>query len=69
MLERARKLVRYFAQPFFVAEPYTHRPGTHVGLDEALATCRDILAGRHDDIPEEAFYFAGGIEEIRHRPQ
>jgi hypothetical protein len=36
-----------------------------VGLDEALRTCRDILEGRLDDIPVEAFYFAGGIEEIR----
>ena len=41
-----------------------HRPGTHVGLDEALRTCRDILEGRHDDIPVKAFYFAGDIEEI-----
>jgi F-type H+/Na+-transporting ATPase subunit beta len=69
MLERARKLANYFAQPFFVAERYTHRPGTYVGLDEALGTCRDILEGRHDEIPEKAFYFAGGIEEIRQRPR
>jgi F0F1-type ATP synthase beta subunit len=67
MAERARKLQNYFAQPFFVAEPYTRRPGTHVGLDEALRTCRDILEGRLDDIPVEAFYFAGGIGEIRKR--
>ena len=67
MVERARKLQNYFTQPFFVAEPYTHRPGTHVGRDEALRTCRDILEGRRDDMPVEAFYFAGGIEEIRNR--
>jgi RNA polymerase sigma factor (sigma-70 family) len=67
MFERARKLQNYFTQPFFVAEPYTRRPGTYVGLDEALRTCRDILEGRLDDIPVEAFYFAGGIEEIRKR--
>ena len=67
MAERARKLQNYFAQPFFVAEPYTRRPGTHVGISEALRTCHDILEGRHDDIPESAFYFAGGIEEIRGR--
>ena len=69
MLERAHKLQNYFAQPFFVAEAFSDRPGTHVGLDEALRTCREILEGRHDDIPEEAFYFAGGIEEIRTRPR
>ena len=67
MVERARKLQNYFTQPFFVAEPYTHRPGTYVRRDEALRTCRDILEGRHDDIPVKAFYFAGGIEEIRNR--
>jgi hypothetical protein len=67
MVERARKLQNYFTQPFFVAEPYTHRPGTYVRRDEALHTCRDILEGRYDDIPVKAFYFAGGIEEIRNR--
>jgi F0F1-type ATP synthase beta subunit len=66
-IERARKLQNYFTQPFFVAEPYTRRPGTHVGRDEALRTGRDILEGRLDDIPVEAFYFAGGIAEIRKR--
>jgi F-type H+-transporting ATPase subunit beta len=66
MVERARKLQNYFTQPFFVAEPYTHRPGTHVSLDEALRTCRDLgrPTRRH---PVKAFYFAGGIEEIRNR--
>jgi F0F1-type ATP synthase beta subunit len=66
-LERARKLQNYFAQPFFVAESFSNRPGAHVGLDEALQTCREILEGRYDDIPEKAFYFTGGIEEIRSR--
>jgi RNA polymerase sigma factor (sigma-70 family) len=65
MVKRARKLQNYFAQPFFVAEPYTRRPGSYVALDEALQTCRDILEGRLDNIPVGAFYFAGGIEEIR----
>src|SRR5262249_39659919 len=64
-LERALKLQNYFPQPFYVAEPYTERPGTTVGLAGALATCRDILDGRHDDLPAEAFFFSGGIDEIR----
>ena len=68
MHARARKLQNFFAQPFFVAEPFSHRPGTHVCVSEALGTCRDILEGRYDDIAEEAFYFVGGIEEIRNRP-
>jgi hypothetical protein len=67
LAERARKLQNYFTQPFFVAERYTKRPGTHVGVAEALRTCRDILEGRYDDIPESSFYFAGGIEDIRMR--
>jgi RNA polymerase sigma factor (sigma-70 family) len=67
LAERARKLQNYFTQPFFVAEPYTQRPGTHVGVAESLRTCRDILEGRYDDIPESSFYFAGGVEEIRKR--
>jgi RNA polymerase sigma factor (sigma-70 family) len=66
-LERARKLQNYFGQPFFVAEPYTKRPGTTVSLTEALCTCREILDGEHDGLPANAFYFAGGIAEIRAR--
>jgi RNA polymerase sigma factor (sigma-70 family) len=67
MLERARKLQNYFGQPFFVAEPYTKRPGTTVSLAEALCTCHEILDGQHDGLPTDAFYFAGGIAEIRAR--
>ncbi|MGH8218450.1 MAG: hypothetical protein ACREUT_07790 [Steroidobacteraceae bacterium] len=67
MIERARKLQNYFAQPFFAAEPFSNRPGTHVPFSESLSTYREILEGRHDAIPAEVFYFAGGIEEIRNR--
>ena len=65
MLERALKLQNYFTQPFFVAERWTERPGTTVGLAEALQTCRDILDGRYDDLPADAFYFSGDMAEIR----
>jgi F0F1-type ATP synthase beta subunit len=65
MLERARKLQYFFTQPFFVAEPYTKRPGVTVGLAQALRTCRGILDGRYDDLPADAFYFSGDIAEIR----
>jgi F-type H+-transporting ATPase subunit beta len=59
-----------YASPIvFCAEPYTRCPGTHVALEEALRTCRDILEGRHDDIPVKALYFAGSIEEIRNRAE
>lgn len=66
-VRRARKLLRFFAQPFFVAEPYTQVPGARVSREEAVRTCRDILDGLHDSVPEEAFYFVGGIDEVRAR--
>jgi F-type H+/Na+-transporting ATPase subunit beta len=65
MLERALKLQSYFTQPFFIAEPYTKRPGANVPATEALRTCREILDGHHDDLPADAFFFSGGIAEIR----
>jgi F-type H+/Na+-transporting ATPase subunit beta len=56
MLERALKLQNYFTQPFFVGERWTEHPGVTVSLAEALQTCRDILDGRYDDLPADAFY-------------
>lgn len=64
---RARKLWLFFAQPFFVAEPYTRRPGVFVSRADALRGCREILDGVHDDLPDEAFYFTGGMAEVRAR--
>ena len=61
---RAEKLLRFFGQPFFVAEPYTRRPGISVPMAESLRGCREILDGRHDDLPPEVFDFDGGIDEI-----
>jgi F-type H+-transporting ATPase subunit beta len=68
-LERACKLANFFSQPFFCAEPWTIRRGSHVSAAEALRTCAEILGGVHDDLPTAAFYFAGGIDEIRARAQ
>jgi len=64
-LERAKKVQAFFSQPFFVAEAYTKRPGARVGRADALRGCREILEGRHDDLPAAAFYFTGSIDEIR----
>jgi F0F1-type ATP synthase beta subunit len=61
---RARKLSRFFAQPFFCAEPYTRRPGVTVSMTDALRGCREILDGLHDGVPEQAFYFTGGIAHV-----
>jgi F-type H+-transporting ATPase subunit beta len=65
LLERARKLQAFFSQPYYVAEPFTKRSGSHVSRADALCGCREILDGRHDDLPAEAFYFTGSIAEIR----
>jgi F0F1-type ATP synthase beta subunit len=65
LLERAQKLQAFFSQPFFVAEPYNKRPGLYVSRADALRGCREILDGAHDDLPADAFYFTGGIDEIR----
>ena len=68
-LERARKLANFFSQPFFCAEPWTHRPGSHVSVAEAVRTCAEILDGVHDNLSTAAFYFTGGIDDIRARAQ
>ena len=67
MLERAGKLLRFFAQPFYVAEAYTKQPGVTVSLAESLRVCREILDGVHDDVPAQAFYFTGGIDAVMAR--
>ena len=60
---RARRLQRFLTQPFFVSEPFTELPGRYVPLDETLRGFREILEGRHDDLPEQAFYMIGTIDE------
>ena len=60
---RARKIQRFLSQPFFVAEVFTGAPGKYVSLSENLAAFKAILAGDHDNLPEQAFYMVGGIEE------
>jgi RNA polymerase sigma-70 factor, ECF subfamily len=65
MRERALKVQNYFTQPFFCAEPYTKRPGVTVSAAEALRTCQEILDGAYDEVPTDAFFFSGGMLEIR----
>jgi F-type H+-transporting ATPase subunit beta len=60
---RARRIQRFLTQPFFVSEPFTGMPGRHVELDETLRGFREILDGKHDDLPEQAFYMVGSIDE------
>jgi F-type H+-transporting ATPase subunit beta len=62
-VSRARRLQRFLTQPFFVSEPFTGLPGCYVPLAETLRGFREILEGRHDDLPEQAFYMVGTIDE------
>jgi len=63
IVARARKVERFFSQPFFVAEQFTGIPGRYVSLGETVRGFREILDGKHDDLPEQAFMMVGGIDE------
>ena len=60
---RARKIQRFLSQPFFVASQFTGTDGKYVKVEETVRAFREIVDGKHDDIPEQAFYMVGGIEE------
>jgi F-type H+-transporting ATPase subunit beta len=64
VVSRARKIQRFLSQPFHVAEQFTGRPGKYVKLEETIRGFRDILEGKLDDIPEQAFLMCGPIEEV-----
>jgi F-type H+/Na+-transporting ATPase subunit beta len=60
---RARRIERFLSQPFNVAEAFTGRPGKYVELSETIRGFKEIVEGRHDELPEEAFFLVGGIDE------
>lgn len=62
-VDRARKIERFLSQPFFVAEVFTGSPGKYVSLEENIAGFKGILEGKYDDLPENAFYMVGNIDE------
>ena len=66
-VNRARKVQRFLSQPFFVAEAFTGRSGAYVPLSETIRGFREILDGKHDDIPESCFLTAGTIDEVVRR--
>jgi F-type H+-transporting ATPase subunit beta len=63
IVARARKIQRFLTQPMFVAEQFTGTPGKFVKIDDTVRGFREILNGKYDDLPEQAFYMVGGIEE------
>ena len=62
-VSRARKVQRFLSQPFFVAQQFTGQPGKYVPLSETIRGFKEILEGKHDDLPESAFYMVGSIDE------
>lgn len=64
LVGRVRRLRQFFGQPFFIAEPYTRLPGRHVPRHETVSACAAILDGACDDVPEAAFRFAGGMDDV-----
>jgi F-type H+-transporting ATPase subunit beta len=63
-VSRARKLQRFLSQPFHVAEQFTGIPGRYVKIEDTIRGFREIVDGKHDEIPEQAFYMMGTIEEV-----
>jgi F-type H+-transporting ATPase subunit beta len=68
-VSRARKIQRFLSQPFHVAEQFTGTPGAYVKTEETIRGFKEILEGKHDDLPESAFYMVGTIEEARQKAQ
>jgi len=67
IVNRARKIQRFLSQPFAVAEAFTGMPGKYIPIKETVRGFREILDGKHDDIPEQLFLFAGGIDDVVER--
>jgi len=63
-VQRARKIQKFLSQPFFVAEVFTGAAGRYVKLEDTISSFKDLVAGKYDHIPEQAFYMCGGIEEV-----
>ena len=64
LVGRARRLQRFLSQPFFVAEQFTGTKGKYVPLKETIRAFKEVVEGKHDNLPEQAFYMVGGIEEV-----
>src|SRR6185295_2435940 len=62
-VSRARKLQRFLSQPFHVAEQFTGMQGRYVKIEDSIKGFREIVEGKHDDLPEQAFLYVGAIEE------
>ena len=64
IVSRARKIQRFFSQPFTVAEQFTGNKGKYVKIEETIRGFKELCDGKYDDIPEQAFLYVGGIDEV-----
>jgi F-type H+-transporting ATPase subunit beta len=69
IVARARKIQRFLSQPFFVAEQFTGLKGKFVPIKDTIRGFKEIVDGKHDDLPEQAFYLVGGIEEVAQKAE
>ena len=69
IVQRARKIERFLSQPFHVAEQFTGTPGKYVQLEDTIRSFQEVLDGKHDDLPEQAFYLVGGIDDVLARAE
>jgi F-type H+/Na+-transporting ATPase subunit beta len=69
IVQRARKIERFLSQPFFVAQQFTGTEGKYVRLEDTIRSFQEVLDGKHDELPEQAFYLVGGIEEALERAE
>jgi len=68
-VSRARKLQRFLSQPFYVAEQFTGMKGKYVKIEDTIRGFKEVLEGKHDDLPEQAFLYVGTIEEAREKAE
>jgi F-type H+-transporting ATPase subunit beta len=64
---RARKIERFFSQPFFVAEQFTGKKGSYTKIADTIRSFEEICSGKADDLPESAFLYVGSLDEVRER--
>jgi F-type H+-transporting ATPase subunit beta len=69
IVQRARKIERFLSQPFHVAEQFTGTSGKYVRLEDTIRSFQEVLDGKHDDLPEQAFYLVGGIDDVLTRAE
>ena len=63
-VNRARRIQKFLSQPFFVAEQFTGTPGKFVKVEDTVRSFKEVIEGKHDDLPEDAFYMVGGIDDV-----